>query len=223
MVLIASSPVDFDAYDPISPTMALWWVLVICSVIGGIAGYIVNRFKPPVYEARAVFMASIDFNKIDFSYTESSDPPHQFDEGDENGSLEIIRVSLTDLEPQVVMYAQQKGLLIDAALLKGQSTIEKKHAFWDVSFRYSDPAVAQDIVNYWAKQTLADLQARQKMNQLSPYIFFDLIQLADLPKNPTYFQTNWFVLAGGGIGLVIGIFLVNLPLNRSRNVQLKDV
>jgi uncharacterized protein involved in exopolysaccharide biosynthesis len=220
---MASYPVDFEAHDHISPMLALWWVLVICSVIGGVAGHIVNRFKPPVYEARAVLMASIDFNKIDFFYSESTPPPPQFSEGDENLSLNIVGVSLTDVEPQVVTYAQQSGILIDAALLKGQSTIERKHAYWNVSFRHPDPAVAQDIVNYWAQQALADLQAKQKMNQLSPYIFFDLIQLADLPKSPKYFRTNWFVLTGGVIGLVIGIFLVSLPLNRSRKVQLPSL
>ena len=220
---MSSSLVDFEAYDHLSPTLALWWVLVICSIIGGVAGYIMHRFKPPVYEARAVFMASIDFNKVDFSYFESTTPPHQFSEADENNSLELVRASLLNVEPQVVTYAQQKGLLIDAVLLKGQSTIERKHALWDVYFRYPDPTVAQDIINYWAQQALEDLQAKQKMNQLPPYIFFDLIQLADLPKNPTYVNTNSFVLAGGVIGLVVGIFLVNLPLNRSRQVQRNGV
>lgn len=208
---------EFEPFEHISRTVTLWWVIVLCAVLGGAAGFVVHRFKPPLYEAKAVFMTSIDFNKLDFmNLPKTNHVPYQFTQYDEDVSLVVMQVALLQVKPQVLAYAQANGWPIDAATLDGLSTIERKHAIWELRFRYSDPALAQKLVNYWAQTGFADLQAKQKANQLPPYIFFDLIQLAELPKSPTYFQTNSLVLAGIVIGLVTGIFFVNMPFINPR-------
>jgi len=208
---------EFEPVEHISRLIKFWWVLVLCAALGGAAGLMINRFKAPVYEAQAIFMTIIDFNKIDFTHPPANTPePYQFSQYDEDLSLALVQTSLIRVEPQVVDFAKQNGLSIDIAGLTETSTVERYHAYWYVRFRDSDPALAQKMVNYWAQAGFADMQAKQKANELPTYILFDLIQLAELPKSPTYLQTNSFVLAGIVIGLIAGILLVNMPFIKNR-------
>ena len=189
-----------------------WWVIILMAVLGGGIGFIIHRSRPPVYEAQAVFMASIDFNKIDFMHPPSPTPvPYHLTPYDEDISLVMVEVSLRRVVPQVAAFAQANGLALDEDSLTNQSTIERQHAYWDLRFRDQDPAVAQKIVNEWAQLGFADLKASQQADQIPVYVFFNLVSLAQKPQHPTYFQTNLFVLAGAMLGLIAGLALVNLP------------
>ncbi len=202
---------EFVPINHFNRILRLWWVVVVFAVSGGVIGFVVHRTKPPVYEAKAVFMASIDFNKIDFMHPKPGTPvPYEFTQYDEDVSLVVVESALHQVIPQVVTFAQQNGLALDNTGLVNLATIERKHAYWELRFRSPDPALAQKIANYWAQAGYAQLQASQKAGQIPPYIFFTLDQLAELPISPMYFQTNSFVLAGMVIGLVIGILGVNI-------------
>ncbi len=215
-----SSNGEFVPLDYLDKFLRLWWVLIACAVIGGGIGFLIHLSKPPIYEAQAVFMGSIDFNKIDFMHPPAPTPaPYQLTQYDEDITLVLVEASLRQVVPQVVTYAQQNGWPFDAAGLLNQSTIEREHGFWYLRFRSQDPALAQKLVNYWAQAGFADLQAKQKDGKLPPYLLYDLVQLAQLPKNPTYFQTNAFVFAGAVIGLLAGILLVSLPIWKLRRGQ----
>jgi uncharacterized protein involved in exopolysaccharide biosynthesis len=200
---------EFVPLDRFYRIVRFWWVVVLLAVIGGIFGYMVHRAKPELYEAQATFMASIDLNKVDFE--KLTPVPYEFTQYDEDISLVVVEASILQSTPQVVTFAQQNGLGIDKDGLMSLSVIERKHGYWFIRFRDPNPDMAQKIVNYWAKLAYADLQVKQKAEQIPPYIFFDLIQLAELPKTPTYLKTNQLVFAGTALGLVIGILLVNLP------------
>ncbi len=206
---------EFIPLDHFNRIIKLWWLVSLLAIIGGLTGLIITRIKPPLYEAQAVFTASIDFNKVNFMHPPSPTPvPYQLTQYDEDISLAVVDSSLREVVPQVVTFAQQNGLSVDADGLTNMSSIERKHAFWELHFRYTDPVLVQKIVNYWAQLGFSNLQAKQKAGQLPAYIFVELTQLAEVPKKPTYFQTDSFVLAGGMIGLVIGIVAVNLPINK---------
>lgn len=200
---------EFIPLDRFYRIVRFWWVIVLLAIIGGVFGYMLHRARPELYEAQATFMASIDFNKIDFEQLKPS--PYEFTQYDEDVSLVVIEASILQVTPQVVTFAQQNGLAIDKENLMKRTVIERKHGYWFVRFRDPNPDIAQKIVNYWAKLAYVDLQAKQKTDQFPPYVFFDLVQLPELPKTPTYLKTNQFVFAGAVIGLVIGIVLINFP------------
>ena len=207
-----TSNAEFVPLDYFDRFFRFWWVLVACAVIGGAIGFFIHLSRPPIYEVQAVFMASIDFNKIDFMHPPAPTPaPYNLTQYDEDITLVLVESSLRQVVPQVVAFAQQNGWPFDASSLLNQSTIEREHAYWYLRFRNRDPVLAQKLVNYWAQAGFADLQTKQKDGKLPPYFFYDLVQLAELPKTPTYFQTNAFVFAGTIIGLMAGILLVNLP------------
>ena len=208
----STPPKEFEPFDAGSRIVRFWWALVICGILGGMTGLIVHRFRPPLYEATAVFMASIDFNKIDPDNLPVNDGnPYEFNQYDEDISLVMVQVSLIQVKPQVVEFAIKNGWPIDLISLTQNSTIERKHGLWELRFRSQDPAEAQAVANFWAQAGFEDLKKKEQEGKLPSYIFFDLVELAALPVEPTFFHTNALVLAGIMIGLVIGIFLVNLP------------
>lgn len=200
---------EFVPLDHFYRILQLWWGIVLLTVIGAGIGYLLHLSKPSLYEAKATFMASIDYNKIDFEQFTPS--PYELTQYDEDISLAMVDVSLRRVLPQVVTFAQQNGLDVDIEGLLDHTVIERQHAFWIVRVRDPNPERAQKITNYWANLAYADLRAQEKAGQLPVYIFFDLIQLAELPKTPTYLQINQFVFAGAVIGLIAGVILVNLP------------
>ena len=114
-------------------------------------------------------------------------------------------------------FARQNNIPLTEADLLNQKTIERANELWDLRFRSTNPEIAQKIVNFWAQAGYQDLLARQKAGQVPSYVFFDLIQLADLPTSPTYFQTNVFVLAGCLIGIVLGVVITSLRSKPIRN------
>ncbi len=203
---------EFVPFNQFSRLTRLWWVVVVLTVIGGAAGLIIHQLKPPVYEAQAVFMASIDFNKIDFTQVNKDSPtPYQFSQYDEDISLAMVEASLREVAPQAAAFAQQNGIPGDASSLLAQATIEREHAYWEIRYRNTDPVLAQKVVNFWAQTAFSAMKVKSSSGQIPGYIIFDLIQLADLPQRPAYFGTNSLVLAGGVIGLVAGLLAINLP------------
>ena len=194
---------EFVPIENFKRILKFWWLILLLSIAGGITGFIIHRQKPPVYEAKAVFMASIDFNKIS--------PPYTLTQYDEDISLVTVEVVLKQALPSVLAYIRDNNLLPDPNILLTQYVIERKNAYWELRFRYSDPVVAQKIVTFWAQLTFVRLQDWQKSGQMPSYIYFALVQLATLPDHPVYFGTNTMVLAGSLIGLIAGVLVVNLP------------
>ncbi len=209
---------EFIPFDQWPRILRFWWVIVLFALVGGVTGLIIHRLRPPIYEAQVVFIASIDFNKVEFTLTDrtATPVPYQFSQYDEDLALAEMDGTLRQVAPQVAAFAQQNGIQEDASAVLAQSTIEREHAFWRVRYRNADPALAQKVVNYWAEQGFSLLKTKSAAGQIAPYITFDLVQLADLPTSPAYYQTNSFVLAGTVIGLVAGLLAINLPFFRMK-------
>ena len=186
---------EFVALEHFNRIVHWWWVILATAILGAAVGYAIHRAMPPIYEAQAVFTANLDLNKVDFMHPPAPTPaPYELTQYDEDMSLAIVQASLIAVIPQVETFARQNNIpLTEADLLN------------------------QKIVNFWAQAGYQDLLARQKAGQVPSYVFFDLIQLADLPTSPTYFQTNVFVLAGCLIGIVLGVVITSLRSKPIRN------
>jgi uncharacterized protein involved in exopolysaccharide biosynthesis len=201
---------EFVPVENLKRMLKFWWLVLLLSIAGGIFGFIIHRQKPPLYEAKVVFMASIDFNKL-------PPPPYTLTQYDEDITLVLVEVAIRQSLPTVSGYVLDNHLMTDPDLVHDQSSIERQNAYWELRFRYSDPVVAQNVTNYWAQQAFTLLQDWQKSGQMPAYLFFDLVQLATLPSRPVYFETNKMVLAGGLVGLMAGVLIVNFPfLNRKK-------
>ncbi len=70
---------------------------------------------------------------------------------------------------------------------------------------------AQQMVNEWAEMGYIDMQAKQANGDYPNYVSVQLTEHANYPLMPTNFRQRELSLAGGVIGLVIGVLALNLP------------
>lgn len=186
--------------------LARWWLLVIAALAGALIGYLFNMLRPPVYEATARFYVSIDSSKT----AHLLDQPlmYQYDEDMALAATEhILRDAL--VREIVSEAALKEGIQVAPADLLVDGHIERKHAFWELSYRNPDPGVAQKVVNLWAETGYKSMLAWKENGMLVDYIVFNEFTPADLPEEPVLFDRNSLMLAGAVLGLIAGVVLAN--------------
>jgi len=63
---------EIDPGEVLNRLLRSWWVIVLCMLLLGAAGYLFHTLRPPVYEATATFNVWLDFNDLttDREFTE---------------------------------------------------------------------------------------------------------------------------------------------------------
>ncbi len=54
---------EFSPRESLERAFERWWVIVLLTALGGMAGWAFHFFLPPVYEATAVITVNMDFQK----------------------------------------------------------------------------------------------------------------------------------------------------------------
>jgi hypothetical protein len=140
---------DFTPRDSLDTLLRNWWLLVVFMVGGGLVGWAYRQFRPPLYEAQAVFYISIDFT-IAGEMT-------QFEEDHVlSGPANIIYSD--GVVDEVIADAQAQGIPLDRSALLFKSDFERFQANWHLQVRDPDPEIAATIANLWAEYGLAAIQ-----------------------------------------------------------------
>lgn len=119
----------------------LWWLIVLCSVLGMGAAYIFHRFNPPVYEATASINVTIDLAKLQIL----TDIPKDKLQYNEDLAVSVTDQAFRSLEAYqaVLTRCLAQGLPIpDIGTLYANHTLERRHAIWQLHYRHTDPQVA---------------------------------------------------------------------------------
>jgi hypothetical protein len=191
----------------------LWWVIVLAAVLGGTVGYAVNRLRPPLYEATAVFHVTIDFNKVE------GGPLSQYDE---DLALSVMQKGLLyspSLHERMVKSPAFRPTGLTYKTWIESITLEREHAFWKARVRHVDPATAQILVNQWAEFGYQDLMSLKEGGNIPDYVVIEPPVLADKPHKPANYGMNQMVLAGCLVGFIIGLFLSSWLATRMRSVD----
>lgn len=192
---------EINPGDQVGRLLRSWWVIVLSMVIFGAAGYLFHMLRAPLYEATVTYNVWLDFNylKTDREFTE-------YDE-----DLSINAVGNSYLAPavidQVTNEALKQGWIKNANEILLNYRIERKHAGWELRYQDTNPQIAMDVVNYWAKAGYQFLTGLENSVTIPAYVRFSEPTLAVLPANPIRFGRNNLILAGALFGLVIGVFL----------------
>ena len=187
-----------------------WWIVVLCTLAGGAAGFIYSRIKPPVYEARAIFNISIDLKKVPVK----QQPIELHDE-------DIALASLwgTMLSPEVLDYlieaARKQNITLDWNIISKNYTVERKNSIWELRYRNNDPQVAQTVVSLWATEAYEVALQLQVDQKIPDYVIFTPPLIPEPPDQPVYYGLYRLLLAGGLIGLLIGLLGVEQVARRS--------
>jgi len=201
---------DFDLLKTFNNLLRKWWLILSLAVLGGLVGLAISYILSPLYQAEAVFHASIDFNKVDIeNLNVPTNDPYVFTQYDEDLALQAVQRMLVWKSNAAYDYALTLDPSLEREEFEENSQIKRYHAQWYLRFRHEDPAVAQAVVNYWAELGYKALQIGQESGRVESFVIVDLISEAYLPQVLQYRHRNALVLAGTIIGLVIGVIVVD--------------
>jgi uncharacterized protein involved in exopolysaccharide biosynthesis len=178
-----------------------WWIAVLTTLLGGLFGLAFSYFHTPIYEAQARVSANVDLTRV-------TKLPLEHQEED----LALFNVQVAMLDPQtinnVIQAASRQNIVLDPTQLLKNQTIERKLAFWDLHYRDENPSKAQTVANLWIEEAYKTLLVMKDSGKIPSYVIIQGVTPADTPQTPIYYQFTWLILAGGIIGLVSGILII---------------
>ncbi len=179
-----------------------WWLALVAAIMGGLCGYLFSLAHRPVYEARAVFFVTIDLNRI-------PNPLKPLEQMDEDMALATTQAALLDstVLQDVASQAATQSISVSPVSLTRDSVIERRGTFWDLRYHSTNPQTAQTVTNIWADRAYKAMMDMQQQGRVASYVIFNPPQQAGLPQSPIDFARTRLILAGGVIGLILGIFL----------------
>ena len=133
---------EFSPREALEHAFGRWWVIVLLTVLGGIAGWIFHFFIPPVYEATSIITVNMDFQKRHLT---------QYEEDYVIGAAGAIATS-DKVENQIIAEAKIRGIPIELDQLQQQMFMEQKQPVWELHIRNQDPKIAAELANLWAQK-----------------------------------------------------------------------
>jgi uncharacterized protein involved in exopolysaccharide biosynthesis len=198
---------EFDPIEHFQYSLRHWWLILAAALLGGVVGFLFSRMHPPMYEAVATFMVQVDVKYL----TETEN------------DLYYVDMALASTEGALVSNAVLDAVYLEIARL-GQpapgwellpnTTIERRHAYWELRVRHPDPAFAQAVVNMWSARGYQAMLERQAQGLAPIYVVYSPPTLAPQPLQPVYFNTNRLLLAGSLAGWLMAILFVELRAMR---------
>jgi len=141
---------EFSPLEVFEGALRNWWLIVLLTVWGGLVGWGIHRFQPPVYEARAVFSIGLNFSQ--------TGRLTQFEEDQAWNTMESVFRS-THMMERVAERAQAEQISISPVEFQEMATAERKQYIFDLRVRHPDPRLAASLVNLWAEESNLQLDA----------------------------------------------------------------
>jgi uncharacterized protein involved in exopolysaccharide biosynthesis len=132
-------------------TIHMWWILVVLAILGGLAGWIFSKTRPPIYEANAVYEVMLDEQQLvkDGLVTEDK-LPLQFAENDVYLSAAADIFYNPDVKVRVIGDAMSQGIpLIEKDFTSTNFNLDRRGQRWSISVRSTDPSIAAKLANIW--------------------------------------------------------------------------
>jgi uncharacterized protein involved in exopolysaccharide biosynthesis len=211
------SNTEFTSYDYFNRTIGLWWLVALATILGGAIGYLFSRLNPPLYEANATYIVTIDLSR--FPLAGVKDEFLQYNEDLALNSTEDVLLS-AEVRDKLITQMQDLGIDLTPYELQKNYTIERKQDVWELRYRNTDPQLAQEVVDRWAEIGYQTMLSWQEAGTIPDYVIFQPPTTGVLPQEPVVYDRNKVVLAGALIGFIVGIILTNL-ISRSPKNQTK--
>lgn len=201
---------EFDPVEHFFYYIHKWWLLLAAALLGGLLGYAFARSHPQVYEAVATYMVEINVEKV---------PVEELDLYYSDLALGTTQWALTNTDVISAVYAEAARLGVDTTEwdILANTSIERRHAFWELRFRHTDPAIAQELVKFWAQLGYQFMLQMQADGTAPGYVQFSPPSLSQKPSQPVYFATHKLVAAGSLIGWLVGMLFVEVTCMRLRS------
>lgn len=192
----------------------LWWVIVLCTVLGLGFAYLFHRLNPPEYEATSSINVTIELDQFEML----TDIPKDKLQYNEDMAVSVTDQAFRSLDAYnaVLTRALAQGLPIpNVDVLYANHTLERRHAIWQLHYRDPDPKVAQAVADIWAEVAYENMVTWQSTGQIPAYLIVKSPVPASLPEEPVVYELYRLLIAGTLIGLIVGIVLSNLLARKS--------
>jgi uncharacterized protein involved in exopolysaccharide biosynthesis len=206
-------PSEFSPQEYFSRVISLWWIVLLTTFLGGALGFVFFHLHPPVYEATATYIITLDLYR--FPTLGVREDLIQYNEDMALNTTGGVLTSM-DVLNNVTIQARNFGQSLTVNDLLNNSTIERKHDIWELRYRSQDPSVAQSIVNTWAKLGYQAMLSWQASGKTPDYVIFQPPTLAVIPQKPVLYGRNNLMLAGILIGFIAGIIISTILNPKSR-------
>jgi hypothetical protein len=134
---------NYSPKDFFEKMLRYWFYIPIAMVIGGLVGLIINGFIPPIYEAQAKFLVTIDYTRTGYLSDIQEDQAMR-GIGSLIGSDFILKKTIDVVNS---IYPD-----ISFSDIKEKARLERGEFEWFIRIRDNNPQIASDLVNYWAEQ-----------------------------------------------------------------------
>ena len=184
-----------------------WWKITLVAILGGLLGLGISFLQKPMYEAEAIFHATIDFTKVNAqTLANDTGEPIQFTQYQEDLALLIVQETLLSKMNDVFAFAQNLDPTLDWETFEANKHIRRYHALWYLRVTHPDPGIAQAVANFWAEIGDEALQAAQTDGTAAPFVRVDLVSEAQLPGERLYRNRNTLMLGG----MLLGLSLIHI-------------
>ena len=186
----------------------LWWLIVLTTLLGSGVAYLFHRLNPPVYQATSSLNVTIDLSELQIL----SDIPKDKLQYNEDLALSVTDQAFRSLDAYQAVLTRclaQELPIPDVHTLYANHTLERRHAIWQLHYRHTDPQVAQAVAGIWAEVAYENMVTWQSTAQIPAYLILKPPVPADLPEEPVLYDQYRLLLAGGLIGLILGILLTD--------------
>ncbi len=201
---------EFDPLSSLNHLLHNWWHIVLIAIAAGLIGLGVSYLQPPLFQAEAIFYASIDFTEINFeNLVGESGQPYIFSQYDEDLALEVVNTILLAKLNNAFEFARSLDPEIEHDSFIKNMQIVRTHGQWFLRYRHREPSVAQEVVNYWAAIGMVAIEEAQAEETIETYVLVDLVSVAELPTQAIYRNRGVMVMAGMVIGFSAGILFVD--------------
>ena len=197
---------EFTPLDEFNRLFRFWWLIALSMLLGGLAAYVFHTANPPVYEAKATIVATIDLDI--FPFTGVREDLIQYNEDMALGTVEGVLRS-KEVTEALFSAAQAQAITLDANTLARNSTIERKQDIWEVRYRNSEPATAQTVANLWMEIGYAAMQTWQAEGRIPSFVILEAPTPAYLPEAPIAYRLSNLLLAGSMAGLILGVMIIS--------------
>jgi hypothetical protein len=154
---------DVSPRELLERILRLWWVIAAGMLLGGMAAWVFSRFRPPVYEAIAIYEVSLDQQQLaDRLKLDPSQLPMDFTAQNVYLAPAENIFYIPEVVARLVADANAQGIkLKDSDFYTPNFSMDRKGGRWLVSVRNSDPVIAAQLVNLWVASANSAIQDAQ--------------------------------------------------------------
>ncbi len=201
---------EFILVEQFYRLVKFWWLILICGLIGGGIGYFIDRSHPSMYKSTAKFYVTLNLEPLQ----KLNLPANQY-QYNEDLALNVTGTILVEPEllSTLVAESSKQDISVSKDYLLSNSTIERKHAFWELRFRHPEPQISQSVTNLWAEKAYETMLTWSRTGKAVNYVIFTPPTLASLPLQPVNYGLNQLMLAGFLVGFLAGILLTEIVVH----------